>query len=653
MMMTILNKFIFFVILNFLIGILVICIISGPTYGQLQTLYELAKHTPNQKAAITVGLVPYAITTIIHGKVYVANREDGTVSVISALNNTKIGNDIKVGKGPDAIGVDYSQDRVYVANYDDGTVSVISALNNTKIGNDIKVGKGPDAIGVEQFGHKVYVANFGNNTVSVINSKNNTNIGKDIKVGKGPDAIGFDNAKAYVADIADGKVSVIALRNDTNIGEDIKVGKGPDAIGVDYSQDRVYVANSENDTVSVIDPLTDKKIGNDIKVGGGPDAISVDDSLDRVYVANAIKGTVSLINSKNNTNIGNDIKVGGGPNAISVEQFGHILYVTNSFDNTVSVIDEATNNVVAAVTFTVNPFNAGHIECGKDRLIAPVVQQFYIWSGSECKAKPNQGFDFVSWQENLGGNSSRVLQFASPSPFFEPILDFLHLTPDKPEATFNITKFGSFTANFKALPPPIPPEYVATLFTVVVTALVGSWLTPTVIGWRKARKEGSKLDHYHNEVKKLYNEGKLDMNDIQGLNNLRDNIKDQYIRGKINKEQYDKLVDEISISYDEIFTKEIDSLSKLSENDKVKQLSATIRNIEYMHASLKKETSILYQELYKKRIDSLNSLPENSKGKLLAEIKDDISDAYSKEKISELHYSFLKERLLSYEKPKV
>ena len=82
-----------------------------------------------------------------------------------------------------------------------------------------------------------------------------------------------------------------------------------------------------------------------------------------------------------------------------------------------------------------------------------------------------------------------------------------------------------FTANFKALPPPIPPEYVATLFTVVVTALVGSWLTPTIIGWRKARKEGSKLDHYHNEVKKLYNEGKLDMNDIQGLNNLRDNIK--------------------------------------------------------------------------------------------------------------------------------
>jgi hypothetical protein len=98
--------------------------------------------------------------------------------------------------------------------------------------------------------------------------------------------------------------------------------------------------------------------------------------------------------------------------------------------------------VAAAVTFSINPFNAGHIECGKDRVIAPAVQQFYIWSGSECTAKPNQGFDFVSWQENLGGNSREVIQFASSTDFYEPILDFFHIAPDKPEAILNITKFG-------------------------------------------------------------------------------------------------------------------------------------------------------------------------------------------------------------------
>ena len=37
---------------------------------------------------------------------------------------------------------------MYVANYLDNTVSVIDGENNTKIGNDIKVGKGPTGISV-------------------------------------------------------------------------------------------------------------------------------------------------------------------------------------------------------------------------------------------------------------------------------------------------------------------------------------------------------------------------------------------------------------------------------------------------------------------------------------------------------------------------
>jgi hypothetical protein len=160
----------------------------------------------------------------------------------------------------------------------------------------------------------------------------------------------------------------------------------------------------------------------------------------------------------------------------------------------------------------------------------------------------------------------------------------------------------------------------------------------------------------------VYNYAKIDRNDIQELDNWRDNITDEYTRGKINKESYDKLGDEISISYGEILTKEIDSLNNLSENDKVKRLSTIINDIEDMrtkgkinneyYANLKKETSILYQEIFKKRIDSLNSLPENDKGKLLDKIKDDISDACSKEKISELHYTLLKEKVSNYEKPK-
>jgi hypothetical protein len=81
------------------------------------------------------------------------------------------------------------------------------------------------------------------------------------------------------------------------------------------------------------------------------------------------------------------------------------------------------------------------------------------------------------------------------------------MNSDRPEAKLNIKKFGSsYTANFKALPPTIPPEYMATLIGVVATAFIGSWLTPTIIGGRKAKNQGNKSDYYRNELKKMHNE---------------------------------------------------------------------------------------------------------------------------------------------------
>ena len=125
---------------------------------------------------------------------------------------------------------------------------------------------------------------------------------------------------------------------------------------------------------------------------------------------------------------------------------------SSNYDNTISVIDEKADKVVAGAIFNVKPINAGRIECNKNNSSIPVDQQFYLWSGSECVAKPNHGFEFVSWQENLKGNSTRLIKVVSPPYFFDPVLDFLHIIPDKPESTINITKFGSFTANFKATP---------------------------------------------------------------------------------------------------------------------------------------------------------------------------------------------------------
>jgi hypothetical protein len=45
---------------------------------------------------------------------------------------------------------------------------------------------------------------------------------------------------------------------------------------------------------------------------------------------------------------------------------------------------------------------------------------------------------------------------------------------------------------------------------------------------------------------------------------------------------------------------------------------------------------------YSEILDSLSSPGENDRVKLLSEINDDISDAFAKEKINQLHYTLLK-----------
>jgi YVTN family beta-propeller protein len=296
-------------------------------------------------------------------------------------------------------------------------------------------------------------------------------------------------------------------------------------------------------------------------------------------------------NGKKNstTTTGNEIQVGHSPIAIAVNPRTNTIYVANYDDNSVSVIDGKANKVVAKVQFRTEPFNGGHIECNnnEDKSIAPIAQQFYLYSGSECTAEPNQGFEFVSWQENLGGNSTQFLQFSSASNIWNSILSFLNITSDKPEAVLNIAKFGSFTANFKALPPPVPAEYIATLFAVVVSALVGSWLIPTVIEWIKTKKQQRKLDYYHKEIVNLSIDRKIDINDIEKLSKLRCTLTDVYARGKINKEQFDKLAEEIQLGYREIFTKEINSLNILPENDKVKRLSQIKTDVHDLYARAK------------------------------------------------------------------
>jgi hypothetical protein len=268
--------------------------------------------------------------------------------------------------------------------------------------------------------------------------------------------------------------------------------------------------------------------------------------------------SVSVISTKNNTKT-RDIPVGRFPVDIYIFPKTDAVYVLNKRSDGVSVIDSVDNKAVIGVLFQIKPFDSGYVLCNRLTSPSPTEQYIYVFPGSECIANPNKGYEFLNWEENLQDNSTKIIQSSTPASHVDSIADSLGSRSDDPEATLNITKFASYTANFKALPPPIPSEYLIPLYGIIITTIVG-WSIPSIIGWTRARADARRLDYYHKKIRFLYDDGKLDENDIPVLDKLRANIVDTYSKGKLNEKYYGSLKDEISILYERIFRKMIGSL---------------------------------------------------------------------------------------------
>jgi YVTN family beta-propeller protein len=554
---------------------------------------------------IPVGVHPTAIAiNPFSHKVYVANKLSDTVSVINGFSDKKELNDVPVGYGPSAIVINPFSNKVYVLTPNSDSVSIINGTSD-KVEANVPVGSSPTAIDIGPLPitdvlNKVYVTNSDSNTVSVINGTDQ--VEANVPVEATPTAVAASQLlplnKVYVTNSDSNTVSVINATND-KVEATVHVGQAPAAIAFNSknisSNTKVYVVNKVDDTVSVIQSDmngTDIKEPNDIAIGPHPASVgilpppptNIVAGINKVYVANSGSNTISVIDVTNDKKELNDIRVGIAPTTMVFNRITGILYVLNS--NTVSAIKASDDKVAAGITFNVSPGNSGNIVCNNANY--PTNTYLYVEAGTECYAKANRDFEFSSWVQNLGHNSTITLNTTAFSDSPWDSLRRLFGATDK-STTFDINAFGTFTANFKPLPPPVPPEYWASLFTVVATAIIGSLLIPAVFGWFKSKRQSSRLNSYHREIN-LFGKG-----NTERLNKSYIMITNGYSEGKINNEQY---------------------------------------------TNLKTEISILYEEIYKKRIDS-------SVGNVvtLDKIKDDIEDAYAKGKLIEQHYKLLIERI--------
>jgi YVTN family beta-propeller protein len=562
-----------------------------------QNTLESIANQPNLQtsAQFIVGDGPISIG-VTSGAIYVANFESDTVTVIDPITTSIIKN-IHVGIDPSSMDISTFNGDIYVLNIGSDTISVIDPTTNT-VKKNLTAGYASSTIGIDSynrgrganFSDLIYVGRYVN-TVSVINPDTNTVI-KNITVGPLPSSIGISSDAIYVANAGSDTVSVINPNTNT-VTKNITVGESPRSIGI--SSDAIYVANFGSNSISVINPDTNTVINN-ITVGVSPASIGIaPDGM--IYVTNFGSGTISVIEPFSHLVLRN-ITVGDKPASIGMTSIGTTLgdtiYVANFGSNSISVINRFTFEAVAGISLDINPFRGGQIIC--NGLDAPINRYFYVSSGTECVGKPNNGFEFDSWVETFDGNSSRTINASTTSDWFvDPMAALRDVFTDDPAANLTVNRFGNFTAYFKELPPPVPAEYWASLFTIVVTALVGSLLIPAAVSWFKSKKQTSRLNSFHLDMISINKDG-LDETDIKNLNELNQRISNSYAAGKITNEQY---------------------------------------------TNLKNDVSAAYQKIFKKRIESITSPNSES----VNNIKNDIEEAYSDGKINELHYNLIMKKI--------
>ncbi len=248
-------------------------VISGAVVAQLATVQLPAGSHP----VMIAGNASNSQIFVVNNGNGVAN---GTVTQISTIDNTIVGNPIPVGKSP--IWAVMSADGlfVFVVNQGDGTVSVIDTSLSTpgsqSVIATIPVGLTP-ATAAPNFAFyegtlkRVYVSNTGEHTISIINASGISSSNPPAN----PITIKVSGAPTSITALANGTKAYAALGNCPT-----------SPLPVNHTTITSIVASCTGNLVSVIDAIGLSEIKT-IQVGAG--AVSIDASADssRAYVISA------------------------------------------------------------------------------------------------------------------------------------------------------------------------------------------------------------------------------------------------------------------------------------------------------------------------------------------------------------------------------
>jgi YVTN family beta-propeller protein len=281
---------------------------------------------------LKVGAGPVSIAVNgANGMVYVANGDDGTVSVIDGKTDQVL-TTVPATKHPYAIAANSTTGKVYVSRTYGDAITVIDGTTNRS--TDITMGS-PDFIAVDAMRDKIYLLGYEGGTVTVIDGSGGELHTRQAGMHAWSIAVNEITGVVYVPKPGDAKV--VAFSDGSASSTEIASGEIPCAVAINTRTNMVYVANYGSNSVTVIDGAQGKAVAT-VPVGDRPEAIAVDATNNLIYVANTHGNSVSVLDGGSN-HVLVTLAAGKNPYALAVNPGAGLLHVANLDAKSFTIVD--------------------------------------------------------------------------------------------------------------------------------------------------------------------------------------------------------------------------------------------------------------------------------------------------------------------------
>ncbi len=518
-------------------------------------------------------------------KLYVIYQESNEIDVIDSIND-KIISKISLNNTISEIKIDEERNLIYATN--GNLLSIIDVRTNKVISH---VDTGLDyatKINLDLVDNFIFVGSVLDDKIVIIDGGARTIYDNITSSSIDEFAYNSNNEVLYIVDRENDIVYEDDMTKNVTIEDSIVSD-----IAINTVNDLVYLIHNDSHTLSTID-FYSKTVINNLTIPGFLSEVEINPITNTIYVIDEYSNSVLVIDGEQYKII-KKIPLGNGPTDLDVDSVNNLLYIVNRDSDTLSVIDGKSNELLIGLKVNLSQPNSGKINCGGTEL--PINQYIKLKYATFCNAEPNEGFRFTGWKQDSGNNSSRSISMSTSTTFFDVLLKWLGYDYDN-STKVDLKEYGTFTADFVKVNSPIPTEYWIPLYGIIVSTIVGMSI-PSIMGWIRSKADIRKLNHYHQRIKALYSDGKLDEKDISNLDELKRDITDAYSKGKINEKHYENLKTDVSILYDKIYRKSIESLKQATDGNLPEQVDKLKDEIENAHSE-GKITELQFNLLNKK-----------------------------------------------------